>query len=228
MTSNRRSTAVERAVTTFFRAPFRARTYKRLGYLLLAFPLGLVYFVGLAVGGSVGVGLAVTWLGVPILLATLLAATAVAGWEAKLATLLVDYEVSVPPALRGGLRREDDGVLDTLRRFLAEPTTWTSLGLGIARFAFGLVAFVVTVTAAAVLVALLAAPFVYNDPGAAVTIGSHAVDTLPEALGVAGVGVLWLFVAANLVDLLASAGARLTGAFLAPGSESARETVHRR
>jgi len=215
-------------VTSFFGAPFRARTYKRLGYLLVAFPLGLAYFVGLTVGGSVGLGLAVTWVGVPILLVTLLAATAVAGWEAKLATLLVDYEVSVPPAFRGELRRDDEGVFDTLRRFLAEPTTWTSLGLGFARFAFGLVAFVVTVTAAAVLVALLAAPFVYNDPGVAMTVGGHAVGTLPEALGVAGVGVLWLFVAANLIDLLAAAGARLTAAFLAPGTESTRETVRRR
>ncbi len=54
------------------------------------------------------------------------------------------------------------------------------------------------------------------------TLGEYAIDTLPRALGVAGVGVLWLFVAANLIDLLAAAGAYLTGAFLAPGDESRR------
>ena len=220
MTSNRRSTTVERAVTSFFAAPFRARTYKRLAYLLIAFPLGLAYFVGLTVGGSVGLGLAVTWVGVPILLVTLLGATAIAGFEAKLANLLVDQDVSVPPALRPEFRRDDEGFVDALRRFLAEPTTWTSVGLAFARFAFGLVAFVVTVTAAAVLVGLLAAPFVYNDPGVAVTLGEYAIDTLPQALGVAGLGVLWLFVAANLIDLLAAAGAFLTATFLAPGDES--------
>jgi hypothetical protein len=137
-------------VTSFFAAPFRARTYKRLAYLLVAFPLGLVYFLTLTVGGSVGAGLVVTWFGVPILLATLVAATAIAGFEAKLANLLVGHEVSVPPALRSEFRREGEGYVDALRRFLTEPTTWTSVGLALARFAFGLLAFVVTVTAGAV------------------------------------------------------------------------------
>ena len=228
MTSNRRSTTVERAVTSFFAAPFRARTYKRLAYLLIAFPFGLAYFVGLTVGGSVGLGLVVTWVGVPILLATLLAATAIAGFEAKLATLLVGHDVSVPPALRPAFRRDDERFVDALRRFLAEPTTWTSVGLAFTRFAFGILAFVVTVTAGAVLVALLAAPFVYDNPGVGIVFGEYAVDTLPQALGVAGLGVLWLFVTANLIDLLAAVGAFLTGAFLAPGDESGRADVTRR
>ena len=220
MTSNRRSTAVESAVTEFFAAPFRLGTYKRLGYLLLAFPLGLAYFLGLTVGGSVGLGLAVTWVGIPILLGTLLATTAVAGVEAKLTTVLLDREVSVPPAFRGEFRRADEGYLDALRRFLAEPTTWTSVALVFVRFVFGIVAFTATVTAGSVLLALLAAPFVYNDPTVTyVTTEFVTVDTLPEAIGTACVGVLWLFLAANLLNVLAGVGGRLTEAFLSVGDE---------
>lgn len=215
MSSNRRFTADTSLVTEFFAAPFRLRTYRRLAYLLLAFPLGLAYFVGITVGGSLGVGLAVTWVGIPILLGTLLAATAVAGLEAKLATHLLGYEVAVPSAFRTELRREDEGFLDALRRFLTRPTTWTSVGLAFARFAFGVVALCVTVTAVALLFALLAAPFVYDDPTTTMQVGGYVVDTLPEALGVAGLGVLWLFVAANLLDLLAGVGGRLTQGFLA-------------
>lgn len=202
-------------VTGFLAAPFRLRTYRRLAYLLLAFPLGLAYFVGLTVGGSLGLGLAVTWVGIPILLGTLLAATAVAGLEAKLASRLLGYDVAVPAAFRTRLRRDDEGYLDALRRFLARPTTWTSVGLAFARFAFGLVAFCVTVTAGALLVTLLAAPFVYDDPATTMQVGEYVVDTLPEAVAVAGLGVVWLFVAANLIDLLAGVGGRLTQAFLA-------------
>jgi hypothetical protein len=207
-------------VTEFFAAPFRLGTYKRLGYLLLAFPLGLAYFLGLTVGGSVGLGLAVTWVGIPILLGTLLATTAVAGVEAKLTTVLLDREVSVPPAFRGEFRRADEGYLDALRRFLAEPTTWTSVALVFVRFVFGIVAFTATVTAGATVVALLAAPITYDDPNVSYAIAEYAVDTFPEAIGVACLGVAWLFVATNLLNVLAGVGGRLTEAFLSAGGDA--------
>ena len=59
-------------------APLRTRTYCHLLYLVLAAPLGVVYGVGLVTGTAVGVGLLVTWVGLPILLATV-AGAATAG-----------------------------------------------------------------------------------------------------------------------------------------------------
>lgn len=65
-------------------APFREQTYRNLLYLALAFPLGLAYFVGFVTGTALGVGLFITWVGLPILALTLAATTAVAGFEARL------------------------------------------------------------------------------------------------------------------------------------------------
>ena len=48
------------------------RTYLRIFYLLLAFPLGTLYFVVIVTGLSTGVGLAIVMIGFPILLVTLL------------------------------------------------------------------------------------------------------------------------------------------------------------
>ena len=47
----------------------RARTHLRLAYLLLGLPFGIFYFVFLVTALSVGVGLVIIWVGVPILLA---------------------------------------------------------------------------------------------------------------------------------------------------------------
>ena len=67
------------AIRGFFLAPFRGATYKRALYLVLAFPLGIAYFVALVAGTSIGLSLVVIWVGIPILVATLLAWRTAAG-----------------------------------------------------------------------------------------------------------------------------------------------------
>ena len=53
----------------YFGVVAREETYLNLIYLVLAFPLGTVYFVFLVTGISVGIGTAIIWIGIPILLA---------------------------------------------------------------------------------------------------------------------------------------------------------------
>src|SRR5438309_5628057 len=62
--------------TRFFGVVILPQTYLNLTYLLLAFPLGTAYFILLVTGFSLGLGLMVTLVGVPVLLATLVAARA--------------------------------------------------------------------------------------------------------------------------------------------------------
>ena len=52
----------------FFGVVTRPRTWLSLLFHILAFPLGLFYFVFLVTGLSVGLGLVVIWVGIPILL----------------------------------------------------------------------------------------------------------------------------------------------------------------
>ena len=47
------------------------QTYLNILYLLLAFPLGLGYFVFLVTGLALGLGLFITWFGIVILLLVL-------------------------------------------------------------------------------------------------------------------------------------------------------------
>ncbi|WP_435360006.1 sensor domain-containing protein [Haloarchaeobius sp. DFWS5] len=227
--------SITSGVVQFVAAPFRRQTYKNLLYLALAFPLGLAYFVGLVVGGSVGGALLITIVGLPILLVTIAAATVAAGFEAKLATHLGGVDAQVPSFLREFDARDElsmpgNGFVDAVKRLLTAPTTWTSVVLLLAKFVFGIAAFVALVFCGAVSVVLLGAPFIYDDPNVEIglvadstvgeyTIGPWLVDTLPEALAVAGVGVVFVFVALNLLNLLALLHATYTASILRVGND---------
>jgi hypothetical protein len=212
------------ALTRFVAAPVRVQTYKRLVYLLLAFPLGIAYFVGFTTGASMGVGLLITWVGIPILLATLIAATAVSGLEAYLSRTLLDRDIPLPAAFERpsewSLAAPEGGYLAALWRFLLEPTTWTSVAVVLLKFLYGIVAFVATVTAGSLVLTLLSAPWLYDSPDTSYRIGQYVVDTLPEALAAFGVGVVGLFVALNALNVLADLGGVVTEQLLRVGREA--------
>ena len=232
-----------------FMAPFRLQTYKNLLYLALAFPLGIVYFVGVTIGLALGFGLLVTLVGLPILLITLVAATVVAGFEAKLARSLCGVKVSAPTVLTefdvsDRLEFPGDGFFDAVRGLAMARATWTSVLLVLTKFGFGVLSFVALTVSGAVTGAFLAAPFIYDDPAVILGVGgvilggeyvpqSWAVDAFPETFGwiiveegfivgpwvvetfteailAAVVGIMFFFVAVNLLNGLAQFQARYT------------------
>jgi hypothetical protein len=205
------------ALRQFVTAPVRVSTYKRLVYLLLAFPLGVAYFVAFTTASSLGVSLTITLVGIPLLLVTLIATTGAAQLEGRLAEVLLDSETARPRSLRQSLDT-DDGYAAAIQRFLAEPTTWTSVAVVLLKFLYGLVAFVVTVTGGAIVLTMLAAPIVYDDPETSYRVGSYVVSTLPEALGVAGLGVVGLWIVCNVCNALAMAGGVMTDQLLSVGT----------
>jgi hypothetical protein len=204
------------ALRQFFGVPLRAQTYRNLAYLVLAFPLGLAYFVGLTAGISTGLSLTITLVGIPLLVVTVAAAAGVAGFEAKLATWLVGVEATPPAALRDVDWRFDslDELVAATKRLLTETTTWTGLLLVLLKFVFGILAFTALVTTTAVAGSLLAAPLVYDAAGVTYLVGPYAVETLAEALAVAGVGVLATFVSLHVLNGLAKLGGFTTAVLL--------------
>ena len=104
----------------FIRPIFQARTYRHIVYLALAFPLGLAYFVFLITGISVGGGLLVVWVGLPILLAMILAWRGIGTFERGLHRGLLDIDIPEPPVTFLG-----EGTLWTrIRGILADGATW--------------------------------------------------------------------------------------------------------
>ena len=79
----------------FLCAPIEPRSYANLLFLAMAFPLGLAYFIFLVVGLSLGVGLLIIWVGIPILALVLAGSWLLAAMERQLAIHLLGAEV--PP-----------------------------------------------------------------------------------------------------------------------------------
>ncbi|SDX78188.1 sensor domain-containing protein [Halobellus clavatus] len=211
----------------FFGVPFRRQTYRNIAYLALAFPLGLLYFVGLSVGLSTGASLLITIVGVPLLVVTLLAAVGAAGFEARLATWLVDVEATPPAALETidwNVESLDD-LLATTVRFLTAPSTWTGVLLVCLKFVFGIVAFTALVTAGTLGAALLTTPVFYDAAGVSYTIGPYLVDTLGEALAVAGAGVVVVLVSLHVLNGLAKLGGYTTAVLVGIDDETESESA---
>ena len=193
------------AVTTFLTAPVRAQTYKNLLYVGLQFPLGLTYFVVLVPVLALGVGTLplLLLLGAPALGALLLG-VAVMTFDRAVTELLLPVELDRHTAGSS----LDDGVVTYARDLLLDPGTYLSLGFVLAKFVVGLATFV-TLTVTGVFVAVfVTAPLLYANPATNYTFplpagGTVVVDTLPEATALAVLGVVLLFVSANLLNATA-------------------------
>jgi hypothetical protein len=235
-----RRTDARTLLRTTLAAPVRPQTYLNVLYLSLAFPLGLAYFVFVTVGVSLGVGLAILVVGVPILLAVVGVSLGVATLERWLAGLLLDVEVSSTNSLDGDSRK------DQLIALLKSRSTWTALVYLPTKFFLGVAAFVVGVTSISTGVAMLFVPLYYDDPGlyvgvvtnrpvelhpalyvgwnnllvgfeTVVEVGVWRVTTLPGALVVAGLGLVVCLVALNVLNVLARASGWYTEVMLRGG-----------
>jgi hypothetical protein len=184
----------------FCGAPFRLRTYTNLLYLLLAFPLGLAYFIFLAVGLTVGFGLTIVWIGLPILALVFAGSWAFAAFERQAAILLLGADV--PPMLpppspvaRTAWQRAGD--------FFSNPVTWKGMGFLLLKLPLGLVSFVSIVALLPASGALLLSPILWQMGVLDIDGVIFQVDSIGGAWACAVIGLAMLFLALNLLNALA-------------------------
>lgn len=205
--THRQSTNARRS---FLAAPVDPFTYRTLGYLVLAAPIGLAYTVLLSVGLGLSLGLSITPLGPVVAAATLLTVVALAWVDARVTggVLGVDAAPEFPAF--------DQGVVDFLTELAVGRTTWTSVAFLAYRAVLGLVAFVVLVTGVSMTAAFLLAPVAYGDALVLGTTTSYTVvDTFAESLLVAAAGVLTGLGTLYAANLLGRASAHVTDALFA-------------
>ncbi len=128
-------------------------TYRNALYLLLGFPLGLIYFVFLTVSLSIGAGLLVIFVGVPILMGTFKACGSLTAFERNLARSLLNVDIPAPAD-----RISVPGLLSRTGVLSKDPATWRSLTFLLARFPFGIASFILLIPAFALSVSLIVAP----------------------------------------------------------------------
>jgi hypothetical protein len=189
------------ALRHFLTAPFRPRTYTNLLYLLLAFPLGVAYFVFLSVGLAVGFGLTIVWIGIPLLALVFAGTWAFSAFERQAAIHLLGAEVppmSPPPsgAARSAWQRAGD--------FFSNPVTWKGMGFLLLKLPLGIVSFVSTVALLSLSAGLLVAPLFWDTEGFQIDTIFFQVDSPAAAWACAVFGLGLLFISLNLLNALGS------------------------
>jgi hypothetical protein len=202
--AERDSMTLADAVVYAFAAPLRLRTYANLLYLLLAFPLGLIYFIFLTVGLTTGAGLVIVWIGIPLLALVFAGSWWLAALERQLAIHALGAEVppmSPPPASQPAA-----GFWPRVGAFFSNPVTWKGMAFLVLKFPLGMVSFIAVVTMLATSAAFMLAPlawFVGGDWGFEIDFIWWTVDSLAGAMLVGALGVAFLLVSLNLLNGLA-------------------------
>ncbi|MEI5523946.1 sensor domain-containing protein [Streptomyces brasiliscabiei] len=131
-----------RRVPAGLRAPFEGRSWRELGYVLLGLPIGILLFTYAITMVSVGAGLLITFLGVPVLAAGLAGCRGFGALERARARALLGMEVSAPEPLRPKGR----GVMAWMGAVLRSGSSWRQLLYAVVQFPWSVFSFGVAVT----------------------------------------------------------------------------------
>ena len=187
----------------FFNSLWKTQTWLNVAYLLLSFPLGLIYFVLLITGISLGFGLLITVLGIFILMAVLAMVHWLARFEAKFTTAMLGFHISQRPR-----EREARGFWNRFREILRSSLTWKGLVFLFLRFPLGIFSFSLTIGLLSASFGLIAVPFLYRYPWFEIDWPTNyywVIDTVPETLVIALIGIILLFTSLYILNLLAYA-----------------------
>ncbi|HEY8759793.1 MAG TPA: ATP-binding protein [Candidatus Dormibacteraeota bacterium] len=137
---------------------WRRRTYLRVLYLLLAFPLGAFYFTFLVTLIATGLGTAlIAGIGIGVLLLATVCWHGFAGLERLLVLHLLGFTLT-PMAVPGPPAAS---YRERLRRHLTNPVTWKSLSYLLLEMPFGVVSFSLVLFLFSLSVGFLLYPFAY-------------------------------------------------------------------
>ncbi len=197
----------------FFGVVADPQSYLNIIYLLLGLPLGIAYFVTLVTGISLGFGLAVIWVGVPILLLVFLISWAFCQFERVLTIGMLREDI--PPMARSGqseaggsnLSGEERFFIGVWRRFkahLSDRLTWTGMVYLFLKFPVGIATFTIAVTLVSVFIGLIFAPAYMwtSDPFefSWIGLGDRTVDPFPWSWILTLIGIPAFFISLHIMN----------------------------
>ncbi|MFE7774349.1 sensor histidine kinase [Streptomyces sp. NPDC057445] len=125
------------------RFAYDRHTWKEIAYLLSGLPFALLGFVYTVFMVSVGAGMSVTVVGLPLLAVGLAGSRLLGRWERARARKLLGVRVDEPSPLP---RRPGDSFLGTVWAGLKDPVAWRSVLYAFIGLPWGVLGFVITLT----------------------------------------------------------------------------------
>ena len=177
--------------------------FPNLVYLLLALPLGILYFVILVTGYALGAGLIITLVGIPILVTMIFVTYLLGDLDRAMTSKLLGVKIAKPEAKPA----KDDSARSILVTQLRSLEFWKEFIYLLLKMPLGVVAFTVTIVLISLSLGLIAAPFIltYLPQAQMMLWQGFVVDTMQEALVTSGVGVILGVISVLLINGFASA-----------------------
>lgn len=216
-----------------------------IAFLMLSFPMGLIYFVLTITGLSVGLGTLVIWVGLFISFATLFMVHGMAEIERRLVSSLLRMPQAYQPYRQ---RETSKGFLRRFGNVLRDPYTWTStIYMLFIKMPLGIINFTLTLTFLVLSAALTFMPLFYllnlfiDSILAMSGVAAHTSILVPYFIEIHGsfdplifvrtfacipLGlVIWL-ITRLLITGLARLSGELANAMLGPGTSYAPAQPH--
>ncbi|WLQ35644.1 sensor domain-containing protein [Streptomyces castrisilvae] len=134
--------ATRRVLPAALRAPLEARTWREFCYLMLSLPISIVLFAFSITMVSLGAGLLVTFLGIPVLAAGLVMCRGFGMLERTRARALLGLDVADPAPVRG----RTGGLMSWVGAVLKSGVSWRHLLYSLLHFPWAVFAFCVSLT----------------------------------------------------------------------------------
>ena len=193
-------------IKSFFTVFLKGQTYLNMVYLLLSFPLGIVYFIILITGFAVGIPLIIIWVGLVILLGLFALWIGFVVFERKMAIWLLKVDI-LPISIPDGKGKT---LWEKFKSRAGNPVTWKGLVFLMAKFPIGVVCFTILVSLLSISLSLLTVPIYYRifQPvidltWSTVPIHMNVINTLPEALVLSLIGFFLLLISMHIFNGMA-------------------------
>ncbi|MEV2253058.1 sensor domain-containing protein [Streptomyces sp. NPDC050147] len=131
-----------RRIPAGLRAPIEARAWKEFGYVLLSLPISIITFTFAVTMLSVGAGLLITFIGIPVLAAGLAACRGIGTLERVRARALLGVEVANPQPLRP---KNGGGLMAWMGAVLKSGASWRHVLYAILHMPWAVFSFAVSV-----------------------------------------------------------------------------------
>ncbi|MFF0060055.1 sensor histidine kinase [Streptomyces sp. NPDC005279] len=205
------------------RAPLEGRTWREFGYLLLSLPMSIVFFTFAIATVSLGAGLLITFLGIPVLAAGLAGLRGLGAVERARARGLLDLDVGDPAPVRA----RTNGLMSWVGAVLKSGASWRHLLYAVLHFPWAIFAFVVATVFWVNGLALLTYPLwgwvfprYLDEPGISIYGDSHGnqlyLDTPFEIGAITVVGLVLVLVTPWLARGLVAVDRVMVAGLLGP------------
>ncbi|MBL8100323.1 MAG: sensor domain-containing protein [Anaerolineales bacterium] len=176
--------------------------FPNLIYLLLGLPLGVLYFVILVTGFSLGTGLSITIVGIPILVAMIFVTYILGDLDRTLTSKLLGVKIGKPEARPSN----NDSAKSILVAQLKSTQFWKELVYLLLKMPLGVISFTIAVVFVSVSLAFILAPFIltYVPDAQMMLWNGFEIDTMQRAIMTSVVGIVLSVLSVPLINGFAS------------------------